>query len=301
MSKALADDRAVLITGSTGFVGFHLAKRLLADGRSVHLIVRKTSRRTRLATLPGAPIVHEHDGGTEQMLTIFRDVSPGTVFHLASAVVSEHKPEDIERLVRSNLLFGVQLLEGSVRAGVARFINTGTFWQHYGGHDYDPASLYAATKKGFEDLMRYYLNACGLTGLTLELPDTYGPEDDRHKLFPQLRAASLSAAAPLPLSPGEQRIAPVHVEDVVNAYLHAERLLVRDPELSGKSFAVTSKEVFTLQEIVKIYETELGRRVPIEWGGRPYRHREMMEPHHSQLLPGWSPAISLREGLRTIL
>lgn len=68
-----------------------------------------------------------------------------------------------------------------------------------------------------------------------------------------------------------------------------------------ENFAVSSGSPITLKELVKIYEDVIGKKLPIEWGGRSYREREVMVTwNRGRLLPGWSVKIGLEEGIRRI-
>ena len=87
-------------------------------------------------------------------------------------------------------------------------------WQHFGTPDYRPVNLYAATKQAFEDVLAYYADAQGIAAVTLELYDTYGPGDPRRKLIRILFEAARSGE-PIQLSPGEQVIELLHVDDAV--------------------------------------------------------------------------------------
>ena len=96
-------------------------------------------------------------------------------------------------------------------------MNTGSYSQHYGGRAYSPVSLYAATKQAFQDILQFYCEVRGLRAVTLELPDTYGPDDKRPKLFSLLDRVARSGET-LQMSPGEQLLDLLHVDDVVHGY-----------------------------------------------------------------------------------
>jgi nucleoside-diphosphate-sugar epimerase len=224
-------------------------------------------------------------------------VTPDTVFHLASLFLSEHKPTDIERLISSNLLFATQLAEAMVQAGVWQLVNTGTSWQYYDGSAYNPVNLYAATKQAFEAILAYYVETTALRVITLKLYDTYGPGDRRQKLLHLLRRVA-ERQEPLAMSPGEQLIDLVHIDDVLHAYVIAADLLREGRVTAHDSFAVSSGAPVRLRDLVELYEKLLMRKLPIEWGGRPYRNREVMMPWHTgRVLPGWIPQISFETGL----
>jgi nucleoside-diphosphate-sugar epimerase len=290
--------KMALVTGATGFVGSHLVRRLIKEGWETHIITRSFSNLTQLEDVAGKVIVHQHDGTTSSMINIVKDTEPEIVFHLASLFLAQHASEDIERLFQSNLLFGVQLAEAMTLQGVTKLINTGTSWQHYENEDYNPVCLYAATKRAFEDMLKFYVEASKLKVITLKLFDTYGPDDPRPKLFTLLRKVA-EEQTELAMSSGEQLIDLVYVDDVVNGYLLAARRLM-DNKVSGmEEYAISSGNPISLKDLVSVYGRTIGKQLLIKWGERPYRTREVMVPwNKGRNLPGWKPKIGLVEGIK---
>ena len=285
--------RVALVTGATGFVGGRLARRLLADGWETHAIVRPSSNATILRSVVGSGSVHVHDGSTVGLVDIVRSVHPDIVFHLASVFVAEHRTDDVDPLIRSNVLFGVQLLEAMTVAGVSDIVNTGSYSQHYEGREYSPVSLYAATKQAFQDILQFYCEVRGLRAVTLELPDTYGPNDRRPKLLSLLDRAARTGET-LQMSPGEQLLDLLHVDDVVHGYGVAADGLLSGHLPSPSQYQLSSGSLVRLKDVVELYRQATGHTVSVAWGGRPYRVREVMEPRSPvPLLPGWAPSRSL--------
>jgi nucleoside-diphosphate-sugar epimerase len=263
----------------------------------VHAVVRPGSS---TAGLVGAP--HVHDGTTEGMLAIVQASRPDVVFHLASLFVAEHRTDQVAQLVESNLLLGLQLAEAMRAAGRVRLVNTGTAWQHYQGDDYLPVNLYAATKEAYLDLLRFYEESAGMRVVTLELYESYGPGDPRPKLMTALvRAAREPRGGSLALTDGTQRLDLVHVRDIARAYARAaERLL--SGEVSGSErWAVRSGQPRSVREVVEMVGRTAGKPLAAEWGVRPYRAREVMEPPERPILPGWRAEIALDAGIRELL
>ncbi|MGC8477432.1 MAG: NAD-dependent epimerase/dehydratase family protein [Acetobacteraceae bacterium] len=288
---------SVLVTGATGFIGGQLARRLLAEGRTVHAIVRPGSDPARLP--PGA-IAHAHDGTVAGLGAILLAARPVVAFHLAGRFVDRHQAGDIPGLIGDNIGFGAMLAEAMRDAGCARMVVAGTSWQHFDGTD-APVNLYAATKTAQEALLRYYVAAEGLRVIVLKLFDTYGPDDRRGKLWSRLAALAPDAPA-LALSAGEQWIDLVHSDDVAAAFLVAAARLEANQVAGMESYAVSSGAPRPLREIVALMARLAGRPIPVTWGARPYRPREVMRPWDGgRRLPGWEPRIRLEEGLRSIL
>ena len=287
-----------LITGATGFVGSRLAQRLVRQDWEVHVIVRPASKLEQLDGIRDRIKIYEHDGSTEHLENIVAAAKPEIVFHLASLFLAQHHAKDIVPLIHSNLQFGTQLVEAMVKNGVYRLVNTGTSWQHYENQDYSPVCLYAATKQAFEALLQFYLETTPLKVVTLKLFDTYGPNDPRPKLFRLLKATA-EQQEPLAMSPGEQLIDLVYIDDVVEAYLVAAERLQAGLVYAHESYAVSSGQPISLKELVRLYEQVIGKELPIQWGGRPYRPREVMVPwNKGDKLPGWEPKVGLIEGIK---
>lgn len=287
-----------LVTGATGFIGSRLVRTLLASGWEVTALVRPTSN---CAEIPRDVSIFEHDGTTSALVGHVNKVRPDLIFHLAARFLSAHRSEDIAPLIADNILLSAQLFEAAAQGGVRGLINTGTCWQHYGEERrYSPVNLYAATKQAAEDLLLYYAEAVNLRSLTLELVDTYGAGDPRKKLFHLLRESAARGGV-LEMSPGEQLIDLVHVDDAVNAYLVAAQRLLRPMEAAYECWGVTSSLPLPLRDVVELFRRLNGNKPEIAWGRRPYREREVMIPHPSPALPGWQPQIGLEAGLRRLL
>lgn len=285
-----------LVTGATGYVGSNLVRRLVSDGWEVHIVVRPESDLGILDSVIASITVHEHDGSTQNMIDLVGRAKPDIVFHLASLFLAQHQPNDVEALITSNVLFSTQLAEAMVANRVMYIINTGTSWQHYQGTDYSPVNLYAATKQGFENLLTYYVEVHGVKATTMLLFDTYGPRDTRGKLIALLWKTVLTGEQLL-MSPGQQLVDLVYIDDVINAFLVAAKLLP-DQIVGHARYGVSSGQPLCLTEIVAAFERVTGCRLPITWGARPYRSRENMKPNcRCNKLPGWAPSVSLEAGL----
>lgn len=296
MNVTALDPGTAVVTGSTGYIGFHLCSRLLEAGWKVHAIRRQTSRVETLSPSSGL-VVHTYDGSFASLDAALQSAQPDVVFHLASLFLAQHQPDDIFPLINSNIVFGTQLLEAMVARKVYRLVNTGTYWQNYENQPYSPACLYAATKQAFEAILVYYSETTPLVAATLRLFDIYGPGDTRPKLFNVLRQA-MNAGRQLAMSPGGQLMDLVYIDDVVDAFLRAASYLASPFCEKIAVYAVSSGEPIPLREVVATYCRIVGRDLSILWGQRPYRTREVMIPwNNGDAVPGWVPKIGLREGI----
>lgn len=287
-----------MITGATGYIGSHVAKKLIENGYQVCALIRETSDIHKYP-LPPTVTYAVHDGTTASIVEIFCAEKPDCVIHLAARFIAEHQSSQVETLLENNIVFSTNIFEGMKASGCPCIVNTTSSWEHYQGEPYNPVCLYAATKRAAADILKYYCEAARITAVTLCIYDTYGPGDLRGKLIGKFFEIAESGAA-LPMSEGQQQINYVYVDDVAEAYLCAVKQITRQTE-KMRTYYLCSEETYTLRELSLIFEKTVHKHLNIEWGKRPYRTREVMEIYSGgECLPGWKAKVSLEEGLRRI-
>jgi nucleoside-diphosphate-sugar epimerase len=299
--------KRALLTGATGYVGSRLANYLVTAGWSVIAIVRPESNLSLLNHATSATNQWVHDGTTSGLIELVRAARPDVVFHLASRYITHHQSVQIDELIASNVLFGTQLVEAMIVAECKYLINAGTSWQHFSGETYHPVNLYAATKQAFEDIVCYYVESTELRAITLELFDTYGPDDPRGKIVSLLCLAAINQH-PLALSVGEQLLELVHIDDVVAAFVRAAEILMNCTAAQEiekerhQRYSVRPQQAIRLRDLAGLIEQVSGCSLNIDWGARPYRPREVMIPESPYPTPpGWAPNVSLDQGLRRLI
>lgn len=282
----------VLITGGTGYVGSRLAQACSARGDQTHIL-------TRSPTLTG-PRQHRYDGSMSSVQAAFSDAGPGVVFHLAAVAKASHSSADVDSMIQAGITLATQLCEACAGTG-ATLILAGSYWQYGPDGSPKPNSLYAACKQAARDVASWYARARSLRVCELVLFDVYGPDDPRPKLLPAL-IARLGSAQELPLTPGDQPLDLVHVDDVIRAFLHAAVAPGVFTPGRAAHYAVRGGQPRTLKQIVSELEEVAGRKVPCRWGGVPYPPHQIFElPLSIPPLPGFTPSIDLHTGLRGML
>lgn len=287
----------IVVTGATGFVGSNLVRFLLKKNFKIYVILRTDSDIANLTDVKEQIEIFRYDNEINNLIEFFAVVKPTTVFHLASNFIADHESHQIDSLIQSNITFGLHLLEAMKVSGVKQLINTGTSWQHYNNEDYNPVCLYAATKQAFESLIEYYVKAAGFKIITLKLFDTYGETDTRPKLINLLNKFA-DETIELNMSPGEQFLNLVHIDDVCNAFYVGSKLIDAEDYHGHNCFAVSSDRNYKLKEVIELFEIVSGKNIKVIWGGKPYRKREVMSVWDRGLrLPNWNPSITLEDGL----
>lgn len=288
----------IFITGATGFIGSHLTKNLIEEGHQLFCTLLPNEANP---FVDGNLITYNlQNAGIDKLIDFLKDNQIDGVIHLASFVQSgNHKSEEIEKLIDTNLKFSTIVLEAASQANVNWFINTGTYWQHYNNLDYSPVNLYAATKQAFQSIAQFYIDTHRIKFCTIMLFDTYGPNDTRPKIF-NLWENIAKTGETLDMSPGDQIIDISFIDDIVSAFvLLANHLQNNHPQVtSGSIYAVKAEKRYTLKALATIYEEATGTKLNINWGAKPYREREVMIPWENGIaVPGWDAKVKIEVGI----
>ncbi len=294
---------SAVITGATGFLGTNLCERLHACGVRVTGLVRSTSDASRRAKLEALGTVMETDGSVASLTDALRDANPDLVFHLAANYVGTHGPDDVAPLLSDNVGLTASLCEAATTAQCHALVAAGTAWQNAGSAPGNPSpspnTLYAATKQAADEIIGYYARARDLNAITLKIYDSYGPDDPRRKFLAVLTETAARGET-LRASPGDQQLHMVHVDDLIDGFTHAGNRLASGTAKGYESYTLPSIKAVTLRELADVWQVATGVRAEIEWGATPYRPGEVLTPWEGKPLPGWSPAISLEDGLRRL-
>lgn len=283
-------EHRVLLTGGSGFLGSHIFRALTKAEVEIAVVTHVNSVGNRQRADEFLSLPTSNDAWKQEAL----DFRPTHVVHAATRFQVNHDGQDIRPMIRANVELGTELLEIGAETN-AQFLTFSSFWQQYEGRGHQPMNLYAATKQAFDEIADYFRNE-GLDLARLTLFDVYGPGDTRSKLVPLLIHAALSGE-PLDASSGMQLIDLTYIDDVVDAVM---QVLFEMPPKEPADFVVRSG-ARKIRDVVDTLGQVTGSEVPVCWGARPDRPREMREDWDvGVLLPDWSPKVTLPAGLERV-
>ena len=278
----------IFITGTAGFIGFHLARRLLADGHVVHGFdgltdyydVRlKRARHALLETSPNfTPIIGQLENA-DLLKAAIRDFAPDIVVHLAAQAGVRYSIEHPETYVSSNLIGTFNLLE-ALRATPVQHAILASTSSIYGANEGPafaetertdfPLSIYAATKRGTEALAHSYAHLFGIPTTLTRFFTVYGPWG-RPDMAPIKFASAIEAGRAIDVyGEGNQSRDFTYIDDVVEA---VTRLLTKPPQpgfavdasdsispvAPWRSVNIAGGQPVPLMDFIAAFEAALGR------------------------------------------
>jgi len=177
----------ILITGASGFVGSHVLDDCLKNNFNIYAVFRNSKKNVNFAKKYKKKIFPIFYNNIYQIKNKLTNCKIHTVIHCATHYIKKHVHNDIENIIKSNVLFSTILLDVVVNIKIKKFINLGTVWQHFNGTKNSAFNLYAATKQSFECIFNYYKNQYRkIKFYNILLTNTFGANDKRNKLVPIL-------------------------------------------------------------------------------------------------------------------
>lgn len=288
-------DGPILVTGAAGFIGFHVARRLLSEGRDVVGLdnmnayydpALKEARRAELAQSGRINFLTLDLADRGAIAALFKQYRFPYVVHLAAQAGVRHSLTDPFAYIDANLTGFTTILEGCRHNGCRHLLyassssvygsNTTMPFSVHDNVDH-PLSLYGASKKANELMAHAYAHLFGLPATGLRFFTVYGPWG-RPDMAMWIFAKAILAGQPIKLfNKGNMRRDFTYVDDVVESVVRLiDRPATADREFSSASpdpgsssapwrvYNIGNNKSVELLEVVRLLEGAIGKKAKRE-------------------------------------
>ncbi|MHB0887272.1 NAD-dependent epimerase [Acidithiobacillus sp.] len=318
----------ILVTGAAGFIGFHLCRRLLADGwivqgaDNLNDYYDPSLKRDRLAQLEGHPAFQFQlldMADREGVAALFAGPHFDAVIHLAAQAGVRHSLQAPHSYVASNIVGFVNVLEGCRAQQVEHLLFASSSSVYgansalpYSVHDPvdHPVSLYAASKRAGELMAHSYAHLFSLPCTGLRFFTVYGPWGRPDMAYFSFTRKIL-AGEPIPVfNHGQMQRDFTYIDDIIESVVrlipHAPQPQTpwseKDPASSSAPFRLYNIGNHTpvlLTEFIHALEKLLERKAQIEW--LPMQAGDVTATYADvsdlQKAVGFAPDTTLHDGL----
>ena len=285
---------ALLLTGATGFLGSHLLKTLLADTTDeIVLVKRSFSNPKRITHELKNPRVHAYDIDQIPLEKLpWEEID--VIVHCATEY--GRQKYSCHKVLQTNLLFPVQLLEFAVEYGVRAFINTDSYFNKR-CQSYSYLRDYSLSKKSLNMWLKYFSKQLSVINLRLE--HIYGPWDSPNKFVEYvIQNVAVHPKKSIDLSPGRQKRDFVYVTDVCQYYLQAIQC-ARSARFRFKQVDVGTGKLTSIRKFAETVKFIAKSSTCLNFGALSYRPDEIKAS--CAATPCLPRCISLEQGIRNIL
>ena len=304
--------KPVLVTGAGGFIGSHLVERLVELGARVRAFVRYNSRNDigLLRVLPA-----ERRREIEVIVGDLRDAEAiqhaargvQVVFHLGALIAIPYSYVHPREVVETNVMGTYNVLAACRELGVAKVIHTSTS-EVYGtalrvpideSHPLQGQSPYSASKIGADKIAESFYRSFDLPVATIRPFNTYGPRQSARAVIPTIITQALTQDE-IRLGSLDPTRDFTFVKDTVEGFLR----VAESPRSVGEQFNVGSDAEISIGDLAQKIVQLIGRDVKITTEAQRLRppksevERLWADNRRAKELLGWSPRVSLDDGLR---
>ena len=300
-------NKKVLITGGAGFIGSHLAYRLVKIGAKVSVTVKYNSiiDSPRLVKIWDKINVIEADLRNTDSVLEMKKMNFDTVFHLAAYNHVGDSFKHVFENVNSNLLSTVNLLNHGPK--IKKLIHMGTS-EIYGLQKIlpfntkekpNPMSPYGVTKYASELFSLVKSRHTNLNLLCVRPFNTFGPYQSEKAIIPEIILKCLQNKE-INTTPGKQTREFNHVDNIVDGILFLDKKITHSLE----PINVGSNNPISIKELVKKIHKYSGSSSKLNIGSIKYRPNEIwkMQANNKFIISkGWKPKVSFDTGLKNTI
>ncbi|MBS0457766.1 MAG: NAD-dependent epimerase [Proteobacteria bacterium] len=321
----------VLVTGTAGFIGSHLAMRLLARGDEVvgidnlndyYDVGLKKARLARFADDPRYTHVAADLADRPAIEHVFATYKPARVVNLAAQAGVRYAALNPHVYVTSNVTGFLHILEGCRHHGVEHlvFASTSSVYGANGAMPFSehqstehPLTLYAASKKANEMMAHGYAHLYGIPCTGLRFFTVYGPWG-RPDMSPMLFANAILAGEPIKVfNHGHHTRSFTYIDDIVEGVVRVldtvpEKVatwdaVCPDPATSGvapyRIYNIGHERPVELLHFIELLEQAFGRKarmemLPLQLGDVPDTQADVAELIHAI---DFAPQVSIEDGV----
>lgn len=323
--------KKVLVTGSAGFIGFHLVKALLNNGFEVvgidnlndyydpKLKLERLENLNHFIQVQGLHDCYNFErvdiSNDESLNKLFQDNNFNIVINLAAQAGVRYSLENPKAYIDSNIVGFANLLECCRQAKIGNLIyassssvygmNAKQPFSELDVTDF-PVSLYAATKKANELLAHCYSHLYGFSCVGLRFFTVYGPFGRPDMAYYTFTKAIDEGRSIDIFNDGKMKRDFTYIDDIVEGILNlleykASRLpnIFSHAESSSKVFNIGNNSPVSLDRFIEAIENSLGKRalknfMPMQPGDVPVTYANIDSLH---AVTGFTPKISIEEGI----
>ena len=258
------ENKKVLVTGGSGFLGSHVADALSNKGYDVVLFDLTPSK-------------FKKDNQQEYLGDILniKDVKKAVkgcrfVFHFAAQADIDQSDTNPSETIKINILGTQNLLEVSLSESIERFIFSSTIYVYS-----DLGSFYRVSKQACEKIIEEYNRSQGLEYTILRFGSLYGPRANKFNGIKKYLLEALNFKKIIRRGDGEEIREYIHVEDASRLSTH-----ILSDNYINKHIIITGQQKIKVKELLFMINEILGGDINIEFGNEEHLNHYKITPYN---------------------
>ncbi len=287
--------KKILITGSSGFIGYIFLKDALKKNYYIVDILRAKNKKNKKLLKLKKLFPKSYNSIFFSKKNNIKKELKGKKFDLlinfATLYKNSHLNSEIPEFIDSNITFPSIILD-LISNNIKKFINFGTMMQHLDGKNHTPKNFYASTKSSFEMILNYFaLKNKKLRFYNLKLYESFFENDHRHKLIPTL-VKNFKNNKVTNINSKNLELNIIHANDILKAIY----LIINNGVKSG-TYCLKNQKNIKIKNLIEEINYNSKKKLRIR-----FLHNNPIKPQKSllKILPKWKADITIKNKIKNI-
>ena len=276
--------KILLLTGTTGFVGYKFLSFALSNGFSVVDILReKNKKNKKIRELRNAyPKKYKNIffANNNNLSSQLKNIKADYFINFATLYSNNHSHSQIVDFIESNILFPT-LIYDIINNKIKKMINFGSMMQHSKDEKLISKNLYAATKNAFEMIANYYVNKNNKTKFyNIKFYESFGDNDKRKKIIPTI-INNYKQNKITKIISKQLALNIIHTDDIINSIM----ILLNNNITSG-TYCIKNTNNIKISQLINMLNKVLNKKIKVKYGNKSITSNYY---NNLKILPYWKP------------
>jgi len=279
--------KTLLLTGTTGFIGYKFLLFALSNNFLVIDILRtKNKKNKRIEKIRNSnPTKYKsiYFSNNKELSKKLKNTNADYFINFATLYSNNHSHNQINNFIDSNILFPT-LIYDMISDRTKKMINFGSMMQHSKDEKLVSKNLYAATKNAFEMISNYYVNINNKTKFyNIKFYESVGDNDTRKKIIPTIINNYKKNVVTKVLSK-ELLLNIIHTDDIINSIM-----ILLNNNIESGSYCIKNTHNIKISDLINTLNKGLNKKIKVKYGNK----LTISSNNNLKILPKWKPIKNL--------
>tara|TARA_B100000795_G_scaffold254826_1_gene226018 strand:+ start:396 stop:1283 length:888 start_codon:yes stop_codon:yes gene_type:complete len=279
--------KTLLITGTTGFVGYKFLLFALSNNFLVIDILRKKNRKNKkiqkIKKAYPAKYNNIFFSNNKELSRKLKNIDADYFINFATLYGNSHSHNQIDDFIDSNISFPT-LIYDLINNKIKKMINFGSMMQHAKDEKLVSKNFYAATKNAFEMIGNYYANINNKTKFyNIKFYESVGDNDARKKIIPTIINNYKKNIVTKILSK-ELSLNIIHTDDIINSIM-----VLLNNNIESGSYCIKNNHNIKISALINTINKGLNKKIKVKYGNKSITSNK----NNLRILPKWKPIKNL--------
>ena len=282
--------QTLLLTGTTGFVGYKFLLYALSNNFNVIDILRSKNKNNKKINKLRKIYSHNYKNiffdSNKSLSKKLNSIKVDCFINFATLYNSNHTHEQISNFINSNILFPT-LIYDAIHKKTKKIINFGSMMQHSKNKNLVSKNFYAATKNSFEMISNFYSTINNKTKFyNIKFYESFGSDDSRKKILPTITRNYKKNIITKIISK-KLSLNIIHTDDIINSIL----ILITNNIKSG-NYCLRNNKNINIKDLINSLNNNLDRKIKVKYENKPVKS---IDNAYIKILPKWRPIKDIKK------